>query len=306
MSYVLLLTLTLQGGLVTSEVAFEGLCETSGENGCDQICKDYATGTHNCTCRDGYNLMNDSKTCRYSPLQIKSFLQSFSRLELPPLDESVAHVTKIEILLKVWNRNGTILYGGESQDRRGDFISLSLENRHIVFMFDLGSGPAIIRSPEPINANTWYLVRASRTGKEGTLEVPGQNLASGQSAGNYTELTLQGSLFIGKHPNLSITSEHAMISRCFKGCVGRVEVNGQDLLVTNWYMYSNMNLARCRACSGGCLNGGYCRQEPDTFKCYCPLGFTNTRCKDAQDPLPTVPKFNGKSYLMYTEPEINN
>lgn len=43
--------------------------------------------------------------------------------------------------------NGLIFYNGQKSDGRGDFISLSLSDGFLEFRYDLGKGPATIRSP---------------------------------------------------------------------------------------------------------------------------------------------------------------
>jgi len=45
--------------------------------------------------------------------------------------------------------DGLLLYNGYSTDRRGDFFALSLRDGFVEYCFDLGTGPAIIRSPPP-------------------------------------------------------------------------------------------------------------------------------------------------------------
>lgn len=42
--------------------------------------------------------------------------------------------------------NGLIFYNGQKSDGKGDFISLSLRDGILEFRYDLGKGPATIRS----------------------------------------------------------------------------------------------------------------------------------------------------------------
>ena len=41
---------------------------------------------------------------------------------------------------------GLIFYNGQKSDGKGDFISLSLSDGYLEFRYDLGKGPAVIRS----------------------------------------------------------------------------------------------------------------------------------------------------------------
>ncbi|GFO47386.1 pikachurin-like [Plakobranchus ocellatus] len=62
----------------------------------------------------------------------------------------------------------------------------------------------------------------------------------------------------------------------------------------------------CLSVHEPCFNGGLCKEEHHTYTCYCPLGFSNTKCEDVQEPVPTIPMFTGKSYLEYTDKELIN
>lgn len=48
-----------------------------------------------------------------------------------------------QLIFKASDENGILLYSGH--DERGDFIALSLVMGYVEFMFDLGSGTAVLR-----------------------------------------------------------------------------------------------------------------------------------------------------------------
>lgn len=50
------------------------------------------------------------------------------------------------VVLMANDSNGLIFYNGQKSDGKGDFISLSLNNGILEFRYDLGKGPATIRS----------------------------------------------------------------------------------------------------------------------------------------------------------------
>lgn len=50
------------------------------------------------------------------------------------------------VILMANDSNGLIFYNGQKSDGKGDFISLSLNNGILEFRYDLGKGPATIRS----------------------------------------------------------------------------------------------------------------------------------------------------------------
>ena len=52
----------------------------------------------------------------------------------------------MSLVLMANDSNGLIFYNGQKTDGKGDFISLSLSDGYLEFRYDLGKGPAVIRS----------------------------------------------------------------------------------------------------------------------------------------------------------------
>ena len=69
-----------------------------------------------------------------------------SYLQFAGLRTSVLTSYHIEVVFMPSTGDGLILYNGYSTDRSRDFLSLSLRNGFVEYCFDLGTGPAIIRS----------------------------------------------------------------------------------------------------------------------------------------------------------------
>lgn len=69
-------------------------------------------------------------------------------------------------LFRIITFSGLLLYNGQKRGQ-GDFISLVLNNGYVEFRFELGSGPAIIRSDNPVEMGQWHLVKISRHHKNG-------------------------------------------------------------------------------------------------------------------------------------------
>jgi len=70
---------------------------------------------------------------------------------------------------------GLILYNGQMTDGSGDFMSLGMREGRVEFRFDVGSGPAIIRS-DPVSLNEWHTIRIQRDRKDGIKMVYSCNL----------------------------------------------------------------------------------------------------------------------------------
>lgn len=54
------------------------------------------------------------------------------------------------VVLMANDSNGLIFYNGQKSDGKGDFISLSLHDGILEFRYDLGKGPATIRSVQKV------------------------------------------------------------------------------------------------------------------------------------------------------------
>jgi hypothetical protein len=50
-------------------------------------------------------------------------------------------------------------------------VSLGLNNSYVEFRFNVGSGPAVIRSDHPIRIGEWHTVILSRNKKQGTGQL---------------------------------------------------------------------------------------------------------------------------------------
>ncbi len=63
---------------------------------------------------------------------------------------------------------GMLLYNGQLKNGDGDFVCVGMRDSSVEFKFDVGSGPAVIRS-DPIVLNDWHTIRVKRDRKEGDL-----------------------------------------------------------------------------------------------------------------------------------------
>lgn len=73
-----------------------------------------------------------------------------------------------------------------------------------------------------MSLNEWHVVRVSRTGRDGYLQLDHQAAVEGMSKGAYTQLTLTLDLFIGGHRNFDEVAKNANIQKAFKGCIQKV------------------------------------------------------------------------------------
>ncbi|GFO21676.1 pikachurin-like [Plakobranchus ocellatus] len=304
----LLLTLTLWVAFTAiRNNLVSGSC--ARRSGCEQICVDVniTSGEYSCQCRRGYKLHTDNETCVVSPVPKPFLTANNSYVELPSLSDLVPIQTIIELTMKPTSLDGTILFTGYSVlSQTADFILLTLEGGHVVFRYDLGSGPAEIRSLQSIENNTWISIKASRWGRVGVLRVNGDTGVVGLSLGTASRLNLKGYLYLGRHPSPCLMPQFASSSISVTGCVEKVVINYQTLDL-NGPQVKNFIVDNCSPCSNGgpCQNGGICKDSTlGNYMCLCPCGFNNTNCETAQDRIPRIAKFTGDGYLMYTDDSI--
>ncbi|KAL3869158.1 hypothetical protein ACJMK2_041871 [Sinanodonta woodiana] len=281
----------------------EGVCNyVMCQNG--GTCMIKSADSYVCLCPLG----TGGENCQHkTQVHIPEF-RGHSYLEYKGLGRSALSFLEIEIVFKPSGPDGLILYNGYTNDRKGDFVSLAMKKSYLEFKFDLGTGPAVIRSAEPLTLNQWHRVKVSRTGLEGVMEIfqdIGNLVTISNSQGAFTQLTLTLNLFIGGHSNFDVTSKYANITQSFRGCIQKIVINNKPLQLIEDAI-SGVNIEGCEhPCVGHpCLNGGECVPKRDVYTCSCPLGYTGINCeKEAKNPADS-PKFMGESYLMYMEKKV--
>lgn len=68
---------------------------------------------------------------------------------------------------------------------------------YLVFTFDLGSGPAVLKSASSLRNGSIYTVEFGHSGREGYLDVSGQVSMVGISPGSLTKMNGISSLYLG-------------------------------------------------------------------------------------------------------------
>jgi hypothetical protein len=98
---------------------------------------------------------------------------------------------------------GLLLYNGQKVDGTGDFISLGLVNGIPEFRFDVGSGPAVIKSDRPVEMGKWSTIKLTRDRTGGTMTVNGQGPYFGNVHGKFQGLDLIEHMYVGGVPNFN-------------------------------------------------------------------------------------------------------
>ncbi|XP_054001386.1 agrin-like isoform X3 [Hylaeus anthracinus] len=229
-------------------------------------------------------------------------------LELPCL-EGVAKAFSIELWFLTHASDGLLLYNGQLNNGRGDFISLNLVHGRLEFRFNLGSGIANITSPDPVTPDTWHCVRISRLGREGVLQLDDGTVARGLSGSPLTELNLEMPLYVGGVKHWREVHRLAGAWTGLVGAVQRLMVNGktyQNLAVNitqhNTDIYDGLP---CPSNENPCHNGGVCLPLLNSYLCKCASGYNGLHCEyfmgyDVSPEIVERPvRFKGDNFLQF-------
>ncbi|XP_050295115.1 pikachurin [Anthonomus grandis grandis] len=220
-------------------------------------------------------------------LQVPSFNGS-SHLRYRGLEESALTWLDLEINFKPTTPNGLIIYNGHRIDGTGDFMALTLNDGFVEFMYDLGTGYAIVQSTNKIELSEWHMIRVSRTGRLAILTVDNQFPVEALAPGAFTQLFLPQNMYLGGVPNFESVSPKVTVRSAFVGCIQKVQINGRPFAILAEAL-GGANVDNCpHPCvARPCGEDGVCIPEMDYFTCRCKPGYRDHLCSRGP------PSFNG-------------
>uniref|UniRef100_A0A8C5L5G0 Basement membrane-specific heparan sulfate proteoglycan core protein n=1 Tax=Jaculus jaculus TaxID=51337 RepID=A0A8C5L5G0_JACJA len=210
-----------------------------------------------------------------------------SYLALPALTNT-HHELRLDIEFKPLEPDGILLFSGGRSGPVEDFVSLAMAGGHLEFRYELGSGLAVLRSPEPLALGRWHRVSAERLNKDGSLRVDGGPPVLRSSPGKSQGLNLHTLLYLGGvEPSVQL-SPATNVSAHFRGCVGEVSVNGKRLDLTYSFLGSQ-GVGQCYDSSPcerqPCRHGATCMPAGEyEFQCLCQDGFKGDLCEHEENP----------------------
>ncbi|XP_019637522.1 PREDICTED: agrin-like isoform X4 [Branchiostoma belcheri] len=259
----------------------------------DSLCTMKPEGGFQCRCPVGRRGM----LCDEEIEDAQTFIPEFSgnsyiqRAGLTAVSKSLS----AEVIFYATKNNGMLLYNGQKTDGKGDFVSLNLKDGYLVFRFNLGKGPADIRSEDPVTLNEWHEVKLDRNLRRGQMTLDGKVVGTGESPGTLSQLNLGLPLFIGGGEDYSTFARDADITTGFTGAIQKLVIAGAvvpDLVdgALAAVDIGNFEKHSCTRKNNPCKNGGACMPMMADYKCDCSGGYTGKRCEKApsfgSDPAP--------------------
>ncbi|KAH8258019.1 hypothetical protein KR038_004423 [Drosophila bunnanda] len=233
--------------------------------------------------------------------QVPAFNGS-SFLRYAPLGDSALIWLELKVTLKPEQSDGLILYSGP--EHRGDFIALYLNEGFVEFAFDLGSGPALVRSERSLSLGQWHTIRISRTARLAVLKVDQYQEVMTISSNGFWHLSLDQNLFVGGVNHVDRLPLDLKYKPFFVGCIQKVsvgmplfclhfalrsfvrhlqiEINGHSLGIVAEAL-GGSNIGNCpHACvARPCGPLAECVPQMETYECRCSIH--NERCNKAAE-----------------------
>uniref|UniRef100_A0A493TY21 Pikachurin n=2 Tax=Anas TaxID=8835 RepID=A0A493TY21_ANAPP len=283
---------TRRGGVSSALRLFDLSCD---ETICsaDSFCvNDYDRGGSRCHC----NLGKGGETCTEDIIIQYPQFYGYSYITFEPLKNSY-QTFQITLEFRAESEDGLLLYCGENEHGRGDFMSLAIIRRSIQFRFNCGTGAAVITSENKIKLGNWHSVTLFRDGLNGWLRMDNDAPVTGKSQGQYSKITFRTPFYVGGAPSVYWLVKATGTNRGIQGCVQSLSINGKMIDMRPWPLGKALSGADVGECSSGicdeasCINSGTCTaSKADSYICLCPLGFKGHHCEEALTL--AIPQFN--------------
>uniref|UniRef100_A0A8D0NK13 EGF like, fibronectin type III and laminin G domains n=1 Tax=Sus scrofa TaxID=9823 RepID=A0A8D0NK13_PIG len=220
----------------------------------DSFCvNDYTWGGSRCHC----NLGKGGESCSEDiVIQYPQFF-GHSYVTFEPLKNSY-QAFQITLEFRAEAEDGLLLYCGENEHGRGDFMALAIIRRSLQFRFNCGTGVAIITSETKIKLGAWHTVTLYRDGLNGLLQLNNGTPVTGQSQGQYSKITFRTPLYVGGAPSVYWLVRATGTNRGFQGCVQSLTVNGKRMDLRPWPLGKALSGADVGECSSGICDEASC------------------------------------------------
>ncbi|XP_072334658.1 basement membrane-specific heparan sulfate proteoglycan core protein isoform X2 [Scyliorhinus torazame] len=238
------------------------------------------TGTYVCTATNEQGTETAYAMLKVRERKIPYFTQDpISYIALPTIKDAY-HEFEIKITFRPDTADGMIIYNGQKRTTGADFISFTLVGGRPEFRFDVGSGTATIRHPNPISLGEYHTVVLYRNLTRGSLFVDNDLPVNGSSQGNFRGLDLNEELYVGGYPDFHNISKVTGSNSGFMGCIRQLIIQGDEVIFSAPET-KGKGISNCPTCKENpCKNGGRCvDSETSSYACHCRTGYTGSNCE---------------------------
>ena len=235
-------------------------------------------GTFTCHCVQGRSGKHCQEEVGDTAFTEAGFLgQSYAALR--PVTNFVTR-TSLQLAFRTFNKDGLIFLATQRESFRGDFLSISLVGGHVEVKYDLGSGPSVLSSSQPVSLGSWHSLVFRRYRQDGVLQVDREQVVRGRSPGRNKSLNIKGAVYVGGHPSLNNTGDLVGSDRGLEGCIKGVRIQGQRIRIGGEGGGGVVPCSSHPCREGHCKNKGQCstKETKNDAVCTCRQGFRGSRC----------------------------
>ncbi|XP_041972010.1 pikachurin [Aricia agestis] len=151
---------------------------------------------------------------------------------------------RLRIRVRPERARGVLLLTGEHDDLSGDYLALLLRNGHVELRFDCGSGPGVLRSPEPVRLGRWNTVSVYRHRWDAWLRLNNGKRVRGRSKGLFSRMTFREPVWVGGAGNTTGLQTTLGLTEGLLGCVDFLRINGDTYRLVKDSV-SMLDIAEC-------------------------------------------------------------
>ncbi|XP_075211994.1 terribly reduced optic lobes isoform X4 [Lycorma delicatula] len=183
-----------------------------------------------------------------------------SKNMLPHLNPDEEEVITVDFSTR--NLSGIILWHGQDPDTDGrdqdgkyhDYLTLAVVGGYLEMSWELGSGPALIRSQKRVDDGSSHTVVMKRKGKEGSLKVDSDITVHGEASGIMTQLNTIGNIYIGGLPDVEKMTGRKY-SEGLDGCIHFIQIQDSGVISLWEKAISTQNALPCASSDTKYLEG---------------------------------------------------
>jgi len=142
--------------------------------------------------------------------------------------------TVIKLELATRQNHSLVLWQGNYKSDH--YFALAVQQGRLEYRFNLGTGPAVIRSAVKINSGRPHSVVLTREGSRGTLIVDGGAVAAGNARGAGKRMSVRRApVYLGGAPPDSayLMPEAKLYKTGYKGCILNMRVENKKIVEDN-------------------------------------------------------------------------